>query len=412
MGELIMQDIEAWKSPFPNGGDRFDGSGFRERRTATTHAARLVDGRPADLPPLDFLDIGRWIDREPPAAEWLAEGLIPKRQVTLLTGDGGLGKSMLLLQLLAAASRGKQWLGRSVMPCRSVALFCEDEEAEIWRRMLPICRFYGCEIADLVEDVHIRAEVEDDNFLVEAKRWDPLEPTALLTRLERAIHEIRPGIVGLDSAYDVFGGDDVDNRHARDFVKLLRSIAVNHDCAVVLNSHPSKASMNSGAGYAGSVAWHNKVRRRLWLTRPASKVDDDEAPDDNRRVLKGMKNNSGPSGGDIELEWRDGVFQVIGQSAAPRSQFDKLSTEAKFIELMHKIIQEGTKVSAKERASNYAPRVFAKHPRGKNFSRGDFAAAMRSLLDKGRIKTDTQGPASRQYEYLIVVNGTQNAGAE
>ena len=45
------------------------------------------------------------------------------------------------------------------------------------------------------------------------------------------------------------------------------------------------------------VAWHNKVRRRLWLTKPPGQKDDDDAPDNNRRVLRGMENNSGPSGG-------------------------------------------------------------------------------------------------------------------
>lgn len=402
----------AWGPPDDDEIDSMSGLRRPSPRRATSHSPIIVGGQPADLPPLDFIDMTAWIDREPPAPEWLAEGLIPKRQVTLLTGDGGLGKSMLLLQLLASTSRQKPWLGRNVIPCKSIALFCEDEASEVWRRMVPVCRFYGCEVGDLIEDVHIRAEVQDESFLVEGKRWEPLTTTALLTRLERAIAQIRPGLVGLDSSYDLFGGDDADTRHAREFIRILRGIAVNFDCAVVLNAHPSKAAMNSGAGYAGSVAWHNKVRRRLWLTRPSAGNNDDELPDDNRRVLKGMKNNSGPAGGEIALEWRDGVFQVVSERGAGGSLIDRLTADAKFLDLMRKVEQEGTHVSAKERASNYAPRVFAKHPRGRNFTQRDYASTMRSLLDQGRIKSVVEGSKSRRYEHLIITADTSIGGSK
>jgi hypothetical protein len=45
-----------------------------------------------------------------PKQEWLVDDLIPGRNVTLLSGDGGTGKSLLSLQLAAAVATGGSWL--------------------------------------------------------------------------------------------------------------------------------------------------------------------------------------------------------------------------------------------------------------------------------------------------------------
>ena len=53
---------------------------------------------------------------EIPPREWLAAERLPARDITLLTGDGGTGKSLLALQLAVARAIGSEWLGTMIEP--------------------------------------------------------------------------------------------------------------------------------------------------------------------------------------------------------------------------------------------------------------------------------------------------------
>jgi len=83
------------------------------------------------LRPRSFADLA---DHEPPPREWLVEGLVPMGCVTFISGDGGLGKTLLGQQLIMSAALGRPWLGRQTARVGSVGLFCEDDADEIHRR--------------------------------------------------------------------------------------------------------------------------------------------------------------------------------------------------------------------------------------------------------------------------------------
>ena len=53
--------------------------------------------RPTGIRPLDVIDPLGWQDQPLPERRWLVDGLIPLHNVTMLGGDGGLGKSLLAL---------------------------------------------------------------------------------------------------------------------------------------------------------------------------------------------------------------------------------------------------------------------------------------------------------------------------
>src|SRR5262245_37379921 len=70
-----------------------------------------------------------------PVRPWMVENWIPRRQVTLLGGAGGIGKTLLALLLMIGAAWSGLWLGLPVMRCRAFGLFAEDEVEEIDLRL-------------------------------------------------------------------------------------------------------------------------------------------------------------------------------------------------------------------------------------------------------------------------------------
>src|SRR5262249_17512955 len=61
-----------------------------------------------------------------PERECGVEGVMPHENVTLLTGDGGLGKTLLALQLGASIATRSNWLGIPVMQGPFLYVGAED----------------------------------------------------------------------------------------------------------------------------------------------------------------------------------------------------------------------------------------------------------------------------------------------
>src|SRR6185437_9503326 len=76
----------------------------------------------------------------PPPRRWLVPDLIPDRTVTSLSGDGGVGKSLLTLQLACARATRSTWLGLDVEPGRTLYVSAEDDKDELHRRLADIAR--------------------------------------------------------------------------------------------------------------------------------------------------------------------------------------------------------------------------------------------------------------------------------
>src|SRR4051794_420315 len=62
-----------------------------------------------------------------PPFEWHVPGWMPHRNVTLLTGDGAAGKSILALQAAVATVLGRNWLGLETRKGPVLVLAAEDE---------------------------------------------------------------------------------------------------------------------------------------------------------------------------------------------------------------------------------------------------------------------------------------------
>src|SRR4051794_14019064 len=79
-------------------------------------------------------------DKPVPQRQWLVDKVIPHRNVTLLSGDGGLGKTILALMLGSSLSTRTDWLGLPTIQGPCLYYGAEDEMDELHRRLDQIRR--------------------------------------------------------------------------------------------------------------------------------------------------------------------------------------------------------------------------------------------------------------------------------
>lgn len=308
-----------------------------------------------------------------PPQEWLARDLIPAGQPVLLSGDGGLGKSLLALQLAVAVASGGRWLGQFTATGPALYLSAEDETAELHRRLTRITDDIG-----KLDRLHLAPMAELDPLLVTPGERGRLNTTALYDAVAARVKEIRPALVVLDSNADFFGGNEVVRSEVRWFIGQLRKLCHSTGCTVLILSHPSVSGMQSGSGLSGSTHWNNSVRARLYLTKPGG-----EDADRDERLLEVMKNNRGPLGKRVALRWQAGAFVPVD---GPGDGVTDADVDALFLDLLGKYNRRKSNVSTSA-GTTYAPTVFAKEDAAKQFkaSRKMLEAAMRRLLDAGRV---------------------------
>jgi len=347
--------------------------------------------------PMDILSPSAWTG-EPPAHDWIVDGCFLRGTVAMLSGDGGLGKSLLMQQLCTAAALGKDWLGLETKPCNTFAFFCEDDPDELHRRQFWINKHYGCQPADLGDRVSYAARVGMENILVEFdRRTDEPKFTALLTQLRDTVINLKAEIIILDTLADVFAGNEIIRNQVRRFVTALRKLAMEARGVVVLTAHPSLTGMNTGTGLSGSTGWNNSVRSRLYLTKPKT---EDEEGQGNERYLKTMKNNQGPFGGKIRLTWDKGVFVQGSDHTGPVGVVDRIELDVALMDALRSMVANGTLVAASQDYRFGFCNIVRDMPEFKHFSQNTILTAQNRLTESGKLVRVEIGPPSKRRVYL------------
>lgn len=355
--------------------------------------------------PVQFLvrDASEFEGKPIPGRDWLVPSVLVRRSLTLFSGDGGTGKSLLCLQMQVAAALGKEWLGLQ-MPEKlsSFAFYCEDDEQEIHRRLDDLCKFYGCSFADLDGRVRFVSRVGEDNELVVFRGYKDSAKatrTQLFRQIENEVKESGAQLIVIDTAADAFAGNENIRSQVRAFVNLLRRLALINNGGVILNAHPSKSAMLDGSGFSGSTAWNGSVRNRLYLTRPKSSDSEEDDGQTDERVLKVMKSNYGPFGEKMKCRWEKGVF-VRTDNAQPGSIVDRLSDNARVMKAVEYLISRGTKLSAAPKARNALVNEIRELPSCKDLSWGAAVAIQDRLIEQRQLVIVEIGPPARRFAYI------------
>jgi RecA-family ATPase len=335
--------------------------------------------------------------REVPPRQWLVRDLIPDRVVTILSGDGDVGKSLIALQLAVAVANATDWIGTMPEFGPSIVFCAEDELDEIHRRLADICAARDLKL-EALSDLHIVSLAGKDAVLAVTNARG-LVSTALWRALVSLIAKISPRLVVIDNLADVFEGNEISRPQARQFVGLLRGAAIEFAHAVLLLAHPSLTGLNSGSGTSGSTGWNNASRSRLYMTRRKDGEGNESDPD--LRVLTLKKANHARAGVEIVLRWRAGRFDPDG----PLGGFDRLAQNATadvvFLDVLERLNREKRNVSP-HRSTAYAPTVIARQPDARGMTMRALQSAMDRLYAAGKIATEQCGSPARPRSRIVM----------
>ena len=199
-------------------------------------------------------------------------------------------------------------------------------------RFAEICAHEGADLADL-KDLHLKCLAGHDAVLGAVDRSEIIQPTNLWKEIREEVLDIKPSLVIYDTKADLFAGNENVRPQARQFIGILRGLAIESGSTALLLDHPSLAGMASGSGTSGSTAWNNSVRSRMYLTRVIEK--DGSELDPNARVLHGKKLNRGQQGDEYKLRWHNHVFiPDDGRVAAAIQDVADLKAKEKFLGLV------------------------------------------------------------------------------
>lgn len=313
-----------------------------------------------------------------PEQVWLIDQIAAANQPCVITGDGGLGKSSLALDLAVAVATGGKWLSRTVAHGPALYFSAEDELDEVHRRLAKICFARGIPLSAL-DNVHIAPMAGLDSMLVVSNRGE-LRTTDLWAALSQRVETLRPAIVILDSLADVYGWNEIVKVEVRTFVGMLRALGLRTNTTFVILMHPSLTGLATGTGLSGNVAWNNSVRSRMFLREP----DKAGPADKDFRVLEVMKNNRGERGLQIRLRYQSGVFvDVAGGKPKP---FEEADIDNLVLRLVAEQLELGVRLTAGA-TSNGLPNYLADEPEVKEqgLETKALRASMKRLLRAKRL---------------------------
>lgn len=350
-------------------------------------------------PPLDFevIDPTTWQGKPIPEREWFVKGMIPSRTVTNLSGDGGSGKTLLALQLIASCAFRLPWLGMPVAAGPCLYYGAEDEAAELHMRLAVIAKAEGRQLADL-HGVRLISMAERDAVLAEpVGKTNKMTPTALFKRLIEEAVSLRPKLIVVDPVADLFGGNEIDRGQVRAFVSMLRTLAIQLDCAVLMLSHPSMTGLMQRTGSSGSTAWRNSVRSRLYLEVP----EQNGKPHPTKRtVIVNKGNHSGLVGTEIALCWDSGRYVIDTPDDPAVVALKQKATEKLFLRLLAEFTARGINLGMAS-GTSYAPAKMINDDAARGATKEELAAAMLRLHKAGTIRVE---PNQRGNMRLVIVS--------
>lgn len=330
---------------------------------------------------------GDWDGHRPPDRDFIIPGWIIRGACGLLSGQEGVGKSLIAQQMATCAALGRPFLGLEIVKCPTIYITCEDPLDELWRRQVDINKAVGCsmhEIDSTLRMVSLKGLIGNELAVFDSQ--GRISVTTRFRQIETLAKSFGAGLIFLDNAAHLFTGNENARHEVAVFLGLLERLSESINGAVVLLAHPNKQHAQGnkqGNEYSGSTGWSAHVRNRIFLDW-AEETASGEFIGEDGRVLRKSKANYGKKGEEIYFRWHDWSF--VRDQDLPEDKRAELNTIARsnfenecFLACLRERIREHRAVSEKPSA-NYAPKVFATMPEARGCTKEQLQEAMDRLF--------------------------------
>jgi hypothetical protein len=355
--------------------------------------------------PIELIDPASFYGREPAEKVFYIPGVVPQGEVTMLTGQGGVGKSLLALQMLIAIALGKPILGVETVQAKCLGFFCEDDIDVLHARVRDICKAYGVDERELSGKLWLVCRKYTDNLLCTFERAGTasvMKATPLMEDLVAVALSQGVKVSCLDTIADIFGGDEINRQQVRQFVQgCAGRLAAETGGACIILGHPSKSGQAEGGdGTSGSTAWHGSVRSRLYLTHKG-------AVSSQLRELSSMKANYGPAGAQWTLEWRAGVLETVMAAATAEEGVKMVASRigAAVLAAVKKANADGVRMVRGATTKASIVKILRTREPGtfKDVSDAEIGASVDQLMALGEIRESEVGRRSNRQPLLGLV---------
>ncbi len=216
----------------------------------------------------------------PPKRDYVFAGKVTAGALSVLGGQGGVSKTMLVMQACIAAAVGASVGSLDVSPGASLLFLGEEDEAERDRRMGAICQHFNANRALVQQRVKCFGAAG-----VDIRLTHKIESNAHATATGDEViglagaHAIEAGvpvkIIVFDHARLVLGGDPNNAEDVTQLTRVLTKIARSTGAAVILLAHsPKSVATKTGkeigaSDIAGSSAFVDNARSAymMWTMR-------------------------------------------------------------------------------------------------------------------------------------------------
>ncbi|RJR40791.1 MAG: hypothetical protein C4576_19700 [Desulfobacteraceae bacterium] len=200
---------------------------------------------------------------DPPETEYLIEGVIPRGVVGAIIGMGGVSKSFFEITLGIGLATGKPVLKHFIptRPVKTLALFAEDPDAEIHRRVhhsvSHIFQNLDLESEELLcQNLHMKSVMGCIKPLMKIEQGNPV-PSEYFSWLRRTIETHKDlEVLILDPKSRFYGLDENSNDDNTAFVSCLEELVRDYALTILFSHHVSKQSggaLNQTAARGGSA---------------------------------------------------------------------------------------------------------------------------------------------------------------
>jgi|HubBroStandDraft_1064217.scaffolds.fasta_scaffold51996_1 archaellum biogenesis ATPase FlaH len=200
-------------------------------------------------------DLPHPLDYSHEAIEWIVEGLIPAKHVIAISGEEGVGKTLLLLAMARSITEGRDFLDMRVF-ARKVVYLGLDVSKVTLQHYMKMLRW-----------------IPGDDFRILTMWTDPeapmLDRTEQLEWLYRYVMKYQPVLI-FDTLRDFFDGEENSSTETKpilDAVKRMRALGG----TVILIAHPAK---RGNAAIRGTNNISQKVDVSYFVERVQSQGKD------------------------------------------------------------------------------------------------------------------------------------------